>query len=73
MKKKSKKAKSDFRRELEAYARDGVGLYLNGVPSTPREIEKAHRIAEDTSYMRDYITGEDGKLRRLEFDSVKQS
>ena len=65
MKKKGKKVKSDFRRELEAYARDGVILYLDGVPST--------LIAEDVTYMRDYVTGKDGKLSRLDFDSVKHS
>ncbi|HIV12736.1 MAG TPA: hypothetical protein IAA63_06305 [Candidatus Pullilachnospira stercoravium] len=73
MKKKGKKVKSEFRRELEAYARDGVVLYLDGVPSTPGKIEKAHLIAEDVTYMRDYVTGKDGKLSRLDFDSVKYS
>ena len=72
MKKKSKKGKSDFRRELEAYERERISLYLDGLPNTPKEIEKAHRIAEDVSYMRDYVAGEDGRLRRLDFDSVKQ-
>lgn len=72
MKKKRKKRKSDFRRELESYASEGIDLYLDGVPSTPGEIEKAHRIAEDTSYMRDYVIGEDGRICRLEFDSIRQ-
>lgn len=38
----------------------------------PKEIEKAHRIAEDVTYMRDYVRDSDGKLTRLEFGQVKE-
>lgn len=73
MKKKSKKLKKDFRRELEGYAKEGISLWLDGFPSTPKEIEKAHRVAEEITYMRDYVQDEQGRLTRLEFDPVKDS
>lgn len=71
MKKKSKKLKDDFRRELESYVKDGVTLWLDGSPSTPKKIDKAHKMAEGASYMRDYVQDADGRLSRLEFDRIK--
>ena len=53
------------------YASEGIPLWLNGMPSTPKEIEKAHKVAEDVTYMRDYVRDSSGRLTRLEFDSVK--
>lgn len=60
-----------FRCELETYQREGVPLLLNGVRSTPLEIEKAHEMAEDGVYMRDYVHNEKGEIESLEFDFVK--
>lgn len=71
MKKKSKKQKGEFRRELDSYAREGVSLWLDGSPSSPKKIEKAHKIAEDVTYMRDYVQDGQGHLTRLEFGQVK--
>ena len=71
MKKKSKKQMDHFRKELDFYASEGIPLWLNGLPSTPKEIEKAHKVAEDVTYMRDYVRDSSGRLTRLEFDSVK--
>ena len=41
-------------------------------PADPKEIWKAHKIAEDISYMRDYVPDSYGRLLRLEFDAVKK-
>ena len=71
MKKKSKKQMDRFRKELDFYASEVIPLWLNGMPSTPKEIEKAHKVAEDVTYMRDYVRDSSGRLTRLEFDSVK--
>ena len=71
MKKKSKKQMDRVRKELDFYASEGIPLWLNGMPSTPKEIEKAHKVAEDVTYMRDYVRDSSGRLTRLEFDSVK--
>lgn len=72
MKKKSKKGKDDFRRELDSYAKQGIPLWLDGSPSMPGEIVKAHKIAENATYMRDYVEDQEGNLERLEFGKVKE-
>lgn len=62
---------SALRCELETYQREGVPLLLNGVRSTPLEIEKACKMAEEGVYMRDYVHNEEGVIESLEFDFVK--
>lgn len=69
--KKAKKQKHNLRKELETYEKQGISLWLDGVPSTPKEIQKAHRVAEEGCYMRDYVHDDHGCLTRLEFDSVR--
>lgn len=73
MKKKSKKRSNYLRKELELYVEEGIPLWLNGMPSTPKEIERAHKVAEGITYMRDYVRDSDGRLARLEFDPVKDN
>ena len=41
-------------------------------PAVRRKSGKAHKIAEDISYMRDYVPDSYGRLLRLEFDAVKK-
>lgn len=47
-------------------------MWLDGSPSTPGEIVKAHKIAENATYMRDYVEDQEGNLERLEFGKVKE-
>ena len=61
---KKQKNKNPFLRELEFYKREGIPLQLNGVPSTPKKIAKAHKIAEDITYMRDYVRDSQGRDRK---------
>lgn len=70
MKKKDKKETSTLRSELEGYRRQGVALWLDGQPSTPKSITKACKIAEEGTYMRDYIRNEEGEVERIQFDYV---
>lgn len=72
MGKKRKKKDEALRRELEAYKEKGIMLWLDGSPSTPGKIVKAHVVAEDGVYMRDYVQNERGEVERLEFDFVKK-
>ena len=65
-----KKSAKPLRRELELYRENGVSLYLNGAPSTPKKIAKACQIAEDGVYMRDYTEDEQGRIARVDFDFV---
>ena len=62
-----KKSAKPLRRELELYRENGVSLYLNGAPSTPKKIAKACQIAENGVYMRDYTEDEDGHIACVSF------
>ena len=68
-----KKSAKTLRRELELYRENGVSLYLNGAPSTPKKIAKACQIAEDGVYMRDYTEDENGRIARVDFDRIKNT
>lgn len=72
MKKKCKKQKQNLRKELDLYANAGIDLWLDGNPSTPKKIEKAHRVSEEGTYMRDYVQDSQGHLTRIGFDSIKK-
>lgn len=60
-----------LRTELEDYEERGVELWLDGLPSTPKSIIKAHMIAEEGTYMRDYVQNEDGEVSGIHFNLVQ--
>lgn len=60
-----------LQQELSLYERDGILLKLNGQPSDPDTIARACRIAEDGTYMRDYIENEKGEWTELGFDWIQ--
>ena len=72
MKKRDKKGEFDaLKSELKKYKKQGVALTLEGKPSNPYDIAKACRVSERAaSYMRDYISDEDGNLREINFQLV---
>lgn len=57
--------------ELENYERHGIGMLLNGCPASPQQIVTAHMVRESTSYMRDYIWGDDGQVEELCFNQLE--
>ena len=67
-----KKSAKTLRRELKLYRENGVSLYLNGEPSTPKKIAKACQIAEDGVYMRDYTEDEEGHIACVSFDLIRK-
>ena len=67
-----KKSAKTLRRELKLYRENGVSLYLNGKPSTPKKIAKACQIAEDGVYMRDYTEDEEGHIACVSFDLIRK-
>ena len=67
-----KKSAKPLRRELELYRENGVSLYLNGAPSTPKKIAKACQIAEKGVYMRDYTEDKDGHIACVSFDLIRK-
>lgn len=69
---KKKHSHKPLVKELKLYRDQGVLLYLNGEPSTPKNIAKACQIAEGGNYMRDYISDEKGRIARVDFDFVDE-
>ena len=55
--------------QLEQMEKEGVILYLNGVPSTTEYIMK-NCVNEDTIYMPDYVFSENGKIKEIRYDRI---
>ena len=68
-----KKAMKPLRRELEQYRDQGIALYMNGLPGTPKSIAKACTLAEGGGYMRDYAEDKYGRIARVDFDFIKNT
>lgn len=68
-----KKAMKPLRQELEQYREQGIGLYINGLPGTPKSIARACTLAEGCGYMRDYAEDENGRIARVNFDLIKNT
>ena len=58
--------------ELLEYERYGIPIKIDGKPASPLQITTAHMIQEDSVYMRDYILNEEGHVKELCFDKIKQ-
>lgn len=58
--------------ELKEYQKMGIGLYLEGNPSTPKNIARACMIAEDGGYMRDYTEDEKGRIAKVNFEHIRE-
>ncbi len=58
-----------LRSSLENIAKEGVFLYLEDRLSSPDEIYR-QCIAEDATYMADYIMDEIGQLKELRYNKV---
>ena len=71
--KKKKTRRENLYRELQEYEKAGIALWLNGMPSTPREIAKACTIGEEDRYMRDYIRDEEDGIKGIGFDIDRKS
>lgn len=55
--------------ELQKIEQEGVGLWLEGLPSDSLEISNAVFVNEDNAYMRDYIYDRE-VLKELRFDRI---
>ena len=49
--------------------KEGVKLYLNGVPSTTEYIVN-NCVNEDTVYMPDYVTDGRGRIKEIRYDRI---
>ena len=77
MKKKKRKnydpanARALFR-ELRSYEQTGTELLLNGYPCSTKEIVDACMLAEEPTYMRDFISDDKEKIQRINFVKINQ-
>lgn len=69
----SKKAIKPLKKELKVYQKNGIQLFMDGNPSTPKDIAKACLIAEGGGYMRDYTEDETGRIARVDFDLIREA
>ena len=69
---RKKELRKPLEKELKEYRSQGISLYLDGKPSTPKNIAKACQIAEDGGYMRDYVEDEKGRIARVDFDFIRE-
>ncbi len=58
-----------LRSRLEKLEKKGIKLYLNGHPSTTEYILK-NCVNEDTVYMPDYVTDENGKIKEVRYEKI---
>lgn len=58
--------------ELDSIEKQGVGIWLEGAKSTPLQVLEAYMVRENAHYMRDYVSDEEGVLRELRFDKIKE-
>lgn len=60
-------------RELRGYEREGTQLFLDGCPCGTEDIVNACMFAEEQAYMRDFISDDEKKIKRINFVKVNQS
>ena len=55
---------------VEQMEQEGVGFYLNGKKTAPREIIRTCCMREKAVYMPDFVMDEEGKLCEVRYDEV---
>lgn len=70
--KRNKKSIEPLKKELKEFQKNGIHLFMDGRPETPKHIAKACMAAEDGGYMRDYTEDENGKIARVDFDRIQE-
>lgn len=68
----TKKDEKDFfslGRQLAEWEKTGVRLYLDGIPASSESIEQSC-VNEDTLYMPDYITDNQGRIKEIRYDKI---
>ncbi len=66
---KTNKNYDSLKSHLEDLEREGVKLYLNGVPPTTEYIIR-NCVEEDTVYMPDYVMDGNGKIKEVRYDRI---
>lgn len=59
--------------ELANYENIGIHLKLNNQLASPMQVVSALMLKEETSYMRDYIWDDRGRMKELTFHNINES
>ena len=59
--------------ELENIRNRGIMIFLNGIPSSPSMVTDVLYVNDNDSFMRDYVTDEEGVWRELRFDKIQHT
>lgn len=70
MSSKSNDLFDSLKSELDGYIKSGISLSLQGRPSNSYKIARACRVSENATYMRDYISDENGEIKAINFTKV---
>ena len=57
--------------ELRAYRKDGCELLLEGRPARPERVA-SNVLRERHDYMRDFVSDEDQRIRKINFIRIRQ-
>nr|WP_317283908.1 hypothetical protein [uncultured Sellimonas sp.] len=63
----------DLFAELSEYERRGIHMKMDGHPASPLQIVSACAVKEELSYMRDYITDDNGTVQEVCFVELNES
>ena len=58
-------------KELQNYEREGTQLYLGNRPSSAEDITRACVFAEDSDYMRDFVSDDTDRITEIHFIRIK--
>lgn len=56
-------------KRLRKWEEAGIRLYLDGAPTSSEDIEK-NCVNEETLYMPDFVTDENGNLKEIRYDKI---
>ena len=59
--------------ELEEYESSGIRMKLNNMPASPLQIVNAHMVQEESTYMRDYVWDDKGRVQELTFHNILEN
>lgn len=73
MKKTENIDQKKLKSELKLFEKQGIVLKLEDQKMSPKEIARACFAAEKGSYMRDYVCDEEGELKMLCFNLIREN
>lgn len=69
MTEKKEMSASSLKQRLQEWEKAGIRLYLDGAPTSSEYIEQ-NCVNEDTLYMPDYVTDNEGRIKEIRYDRI---